>query len=683
MFFLPALSMGTVSPVVAKLAVGRLRRFHRTGSAIGQVYAWGMVGSIIGTFLTGFVLIDYLGTKGVLLALGTVLALGATFLGELFHAVWAGIPLGLCVIAFTPPGWVDVFSRVIPSINGQSFAKMGQEWGVREPVGDPTTTAEDYAWIDESDYYYIKIENEPEEGGEIQRRTLVLDNLIHGYFILNHPERLDYDYEHIYALVAYRAAKTGGQVKFKPVADEGPVGEAPTGAGMKPSGSPPSPGVAEPAAKDSSPSEKKDSSPSEPSTEPAKADGGAAKPSEPPPTGKDSAPKPGPGFFSVAPTIQDGKAPADTTKKATADQESKPAPEAPQSDSSKAPAKAEESGSQQKSDAAPAPKLFQEQIPTEKSGASPAKNDSGEKKVPADFKELKEIFDLEKALSGDSNRKEPYIPHVESSTLKTLFLGGGAYCFQRHMQFAYPGTGVDVAEIDPAVKRANLMATGLPPDTKIETYLGDARQFVELHQDTKKYDLIFGDAFNDFSVPWHLTTKEFNDKLKKMMTPDGVYMINIIDVYMSDSEAKRRADKEIEEKEIKGEAEKEAIRVKYDQRARRYGGFVGAWTRTAMLTFGKDNVYIFGTDDPGEGRRETFVVVASMKPLDLKDLGLRKDDPRYFTPRGRHSTPKPYGEADFNAVVNDRSKGIVLTDDYAPVENLLAPVAETRGEGDD
>ena len=107
------------------------------------------------------------------------------------------------------------------------------------------------------------------------------------------------------------------------------------------------------------------------------------------------------------------------------------------------------------------------------------------------------------------------------------------------MQFAYPGTSVDVAEIDPAVKRANMMATGLPQDTKIETYLGDARQFVELHQDTKKYDLIFGDAFNDFSVPWHLTTREFNDKIKKMLTPDGVYMINIIDVYLSDAEAKR------------------------------------------------------------------------------------------------------------------------------------------------
>ena len=44
-FFLPALAMGTVSPVVAKLAVERVRASKRTGTAIGQVYAWGMVGA--------------------------------------------------------------------------------------------------------------------------------------------------------------------------------------------------------------------------------------------------------------------------------------------------------------------------------------------------------------------------------------------------------------------------------------------------------------------------------------------------------------------------------------------------------------------------------------------------------------------------------------------------------------
>ncbi len=272
---------------------------------------------------------------------------------------------------------------------------------------------------------------------------------------------------------------------------------------------------------------------------------------------------------------------------------------------------------------------------------------------------------------------------LKSSTMTSLFLGGGAYCFQRHMQFAYPGTGVDVAEIDPAVTRANYMATGLPRDTKIKTYWGDARQFVELNQDTKQYDLVFGDAFNDFSVPWHLTTREFNEKIKKMLTPNGVYMINIIDVYESDAEALKKAEFEIskiEENDL-NDTVKERIRLKHLARAHRYGGFLGAWTKTAKQTF--DHVYIFGTDEPGHGRRETFVVVASMKELDLEDLGLRKDDPRFFTPSGRQTKPKTYSAEDEKTVINDRSRNIVLTDDYAPVENLLAPVAETRGDDDD
>ena len=213
--------MGTVSPVVAKLAVDRLKKYKRTGTAIGEVYAWGMVGSILGTFLTGFFLIDILGTKGVILLIGTILACGATMLGSVGHAVWAGVPLGLCVLAFTPPAWVDAVGKVIPAVKGSSFEKIGQDWGIREELGDPNTSEDDYAWVDESNYYYIKVNNETEngDGGEIRKRTLVLDNLIHGYFILDHPERLDYDYEHIYALVAYRAAQAGGKVKFKAPVD--------------------------------------------------------------------------------------------------------------------------------------------------------------------------------------------------------------------------------------------------------------------------------------------------------------------------------------------------------------------------------------------------------------------------------------------------------------------------------
>jgi len=471
MFFLPSVALGTVSPVMAKLAIDRVRRTKRTGGAIGAVYAWGMVGSILGTFLTGFLLIDVLGTKGVILLLATVLALVATIIGGTWHAVWAGIPLGLCIICFVP----------LPVLRAQ-----GEKWGIREPTGDPKTEKEDaIAWLDESNYYYIKIENSVDAEG--QKRTLVLDNLIHGYFLLGHPERLDYDYEHIYALVADRVAR------------------------------------------------------------------------------------------------------------------------------SKAKARA-------KDQAAPA----------------------------------------------------------EPSAIDTMFLGGGAYTFQRYILNKYPGSTAEVAEIDPAVLRANQMATGLPLDTPIVTHLGDARQFVERNQAGKQFDIVFGDAFNDFSVPWHLTTREFNDKLARMMTPDGVYMINIIDVYESDAKVDELAERKLKKaNKDYTPVDLEAAKQHEQVVALRNGGFLGSWIKTARQTF--PHIYVFGTDDnPGSGLRETFVVVASKTPLDIDALGGREVDPKFFQ-NDRLFEPKAYAKKHMDAL-EVRSRGIVLTDDYAPVENLLAPVAETRGD---
>src|ERR1700754_1931704 len=110
-----------------------------------------------------------------------------------------------------------------------------------------------------------------------------------------------------------------------------------------------------------------------------------------------------------------------------------------------------------------------------------------------------------------------------------------------------------------------------------------------------------------------------------------------------------------------------------------YGGFLGAWVKTAKLTF--PHVYIFGTDhNPGSGLRETFVVVASKQPLEtiIKDLGSKEDDPKFFQ-SDQLFEPKPFSPEHVQAV-DVRSRGIILTDDYAPVENLLAPVAATRGE---
>ena len=42
---------------------------------------------------------------------------------------------------------------------------------------------------------------------------------------------------------------------------------------------------------------------------------------------------------------------------------------------------------------------------------------------------------------------------------------------------------------------------------------------------------ILRDAVNDLSVPYHLLTREFDDAVRRLLAPDGVYMVSVIDRY--------------------------------------------------------------------------------------------------------------------------------------------------------
>src|SRR6516225_695396 len=63
-FLIPATLLGMVGPVVAKIAVEQSKR---TGSAIGDVYFSGAIGSIVGTYLAGFILIYWAPSSTIVL----------------------------------------------------------------------------------------------------------------------------------------------------------------------------------------------------------------------------------------------------------------------------------------------------------------------------------------------------------------------------------------------------------------------------------------------------------------------------------------------------------------------------------------------------------------------------------------------------------------------------------------
>ena len=220
------------------------------------------------------------------------------------------------------------------------------------------------------------------------------------------------------------------------------------------------------------------------------------------------------------------------------------------------------------------------------------------------------------------------------SQLDTLFIGGGGYSFPRYVEATYPSSTVDVVEIDPAVIAVAHERLGLPATSRIRSFNQDARVFLAERTDPKRYDIAYGDAFNDLSIPYHLTTVEFNRIVADRVKPDGIYLTNIID--------------------------------RFDG-----GEFLKAYANALRAVF--PHVYVFGRGESFRPfDRNTYVLMASKQPLDRErfDAITSRDDPYSRTTLLPDDRLKAY-------LVSGRA--ITLTDDFVPVDQLLARLFIERG----
>jgi spermidine synthase len=214
--------------------------------------------------------------------------------------------------------------------------------------------------------------------------------------------------------------------------------------------------------------------------------------------------------------------------------------------------------------------------------------------------------------------------------LRALFIGGGGYTFPRYMEAIYPDSDIHVIEIDPGVTQIAYDMLGLDQDTDVISYNEDARMFLE-RTPTTDYDLIMGDAFNDYSVPYHLTTKEFNDRVRAWLADDGLYVVNIIDGP--------------------------------------WGSFLRAYTHTLRQTF--RHVYLAPTIDSWrEASRSTFILIGSDARLDL--VALEKTNNK--VPGGRTLLIDQLLNSDEVDTLLNEGQLVMLSDRYAPVDQMLAPV---------
>ena len=222
---------------------------------------------------------------------------------------------------------------------------------------------------------------------------------------------------------------------------------------------------------------------------------------------------------------------------------------------------------------------------------------------------------------------------ADHGELDTLFIGGGGYTFPKYVEAAYPHASVDVIEIDPAVTQAAYDHLNLAPDTRIRSFNFDARAFLMDWKDPKRYDVIYGDAFNDLSIPYHLTTVEFDQMIASRLKEDGIYLANVIDKFEG-------------------------------------GEFMKAYMNSLKQVF--PHVYLFAQGEAWRGAgANTYVVMASQKPFDVarfqEVVGANGE------PRSR-LLPLPELEAYLSS-----GRRIVLTDDFAPVDQLVARLFVERG----
>ena len=151
-FFIPSVLLGIPTPILTTMA---LTLDTRTGHIVGRMNALAALGSIIGTFVTGFLLIQYVGSRNVIILSAVLLVLLAL---PFFRRGNRATPIVLIVC-------LGIVSWVTHSRDG--FTNPCQY---------------------ESNYFCLRVVDVPEMSPFGNARALVLDHLIHG---INHETQAE------------------------------------------------------------------------------------------------------------------------------------------------------------------------------------------------------------------------------------------------------------------------------------------------------------------------------------------------------------------------------------------------------------------------------------------------------------------------------------------------------------
>ncbi len=255
---------------------------------------------------------------------------------------------------------------------------------------------------------------------------------------------------------------------------------------------------------------------------------------------------------------------------------------------------------------------------------------------------------------------------------RTLVIGGGGYTFPRYVMKNVPEAHVDVVEIDPGVTKVAKEYLGLKDYPNLNIVHMDGRQYVAEKVSPDTYDLVVQDAVNDLSVPSHLLTKEYNDAVKLTLKPNGVYLLTVIDsiqwgrLWRSAVRTLKETFPHVElvsAQTVPLEAPPAgATAEEQKQWKANYDHF---WSNRQVLV-------IYASDRPLDEEQVRSVAYRHLNTLPkaaVVGTTLAASDAAFYTNVVPAQRLQPFF---------DKDPGILLTDQFAPVDNLMAEVFRYR-----
>ena len=135
----------------------------------------------------------------------------------------------------------------------------------------------------------------------------------------------------------------------------------------------------------------------------------------------------------------------------------------------------------------------------------------------------------------------PYMAGVrEKDELSVLVLGMGSGTYSTQLSRYFGNVLVEGVEIDEKITKLARKYFNMPDSVKVTTY--DGRAF--LNATDQKYDVIMVDAYQDITIPFQMSSKEFFKEVKDHLSGKGVMVVNMnmrgggknsITTYLSDT----------------------------------------------------------------------------------------------------------------------------------------------------